>query len=78
MRNLTVKLPESLAFWLSRRAKELGRPRSEIVREVLELSRKNGSWPSCHDLKMDVCGSVDGSKDLSTHSKYLNVLEKGN
>ena len=74
MRKLTVKLPESLALWLSRRAKELGRSQSEIVCDALELSRKNGPLTSCHDLILDVCGSVDGPNDLSTNSKYLNTL----
>ena len=76
MKTLTVKLPEPLAMWLSRRAKELGRPQSEIVRNALERSRTGGGAGSCHDLMMDVCGSVDGPKDLSTNPKHLDGFGK--
>jgi Ribbon-helix-helix protein, copG family len=76
MKTLTVKLPEPLAAWLSRRAKELGRPQSEIVREALARAQAGGGTDSCHDLMMDVCGSVDGPKDLSTDPKYLDGFGK--
>jgi hypothetical protein len=76
MKTLTVKLPEPLATWLSRRAKELGRPQSEIVRDALERSRTGSGSVSCHDLMIDVCGSVDGPKDLSTNPKYLDGFGK--
>lgn len=76
MKALTVKLPESLASWLSRRAKELGRPQSELVRDALERSRVGGDLASCHDLMIDVCGGVEGPKDLSTNSKYLDGFGK--
>lgn len=76
MKTLTVKLPEPLAMWLSRRAKELGRPQSEIVRDALERSRSGAPSASCHDLMIDVCGSVDGPKDLSINPKYLDGFGK--
>ena len=61
-------------MWLARPAKELGRSQSEIVRDALERSRSGATSASCHDLIMDVCGSVDGPKELSTNSKYLKRL----
>lgn len=71
MKALTVKLPTPLAAWLSRRAKELGRPQSELVREALERVRTGNDMASCHDLMADVCGTLRGPKDLSTNPKYL-------
>ena len=72
MKTITVKLPESLAAWLSRRAKELGRPQSQIVREALERAQVGKDLVSCHDLMADVCGSISGPKDLSTNPKHLS------
>lgn len=71
MKTITVKLPEPLAAWLSRRARELGRPQSDLVREALQRSRERGNGVSCHDLFADLCGVVDGPKDLSTNPKHL-------
>jgi hypothetical protein len=71
MKTITVKLPEPLAAWLSRRARELGRPQSDLVREALQRSREGGNGVSCHDLFADLCGVVDGPKDLSTNPKHL-------
>ena len=76
MKTFTVKLPEPLAMRLSRRARELGCPRSEIVRDASERSRKGDASANCHELMMDVCGSVDGPKDLSTKLKYLKGFER--
>ena len=72
MKTITVKLPEPLAAWLSRRARELGRPQSDIVREALQRASDGTSGVSCHDLFADVCGVVDGPRDLSTNPKHLD------
>jgi len=71
MKTVTVKLPEPLAAWLARRARELGRPQSDIVREALQRASGGNSGASCHDVFADVCGIVDGPKDLSTNRKHL-------
>jgi hypothetical protein len=71
VRTITVKLPEALAAWLSRRARELGRPQSDLVREALQRSCDGANGASCHDTFADVCGVVDGPKDLSTNPKHL-------
>ena len=71
MKTISVKLPEQLAAWLSRRARELGRPQSDLVREVLQRSREGTSGGSCHDVFADVCGVIDGPRDLSTNPKHL-------
>lgn len=74
MKTLTVKLPEPLAAWLSRRAGELGRTQSDLVREALQRFREGGGEVSCHDLMADVCGTVNGPKDLSTNPRHLDGL----
>jgi hypothetical protein len=74
MKTVTVKLPEPLAAWLARRARELGRPQSDIVREALQRASGGNSGASCHDVFADVCGIVDGPKDLSTNPKHLAGL----
>ena len=71
MKTLTVKLPDSLATWLARRARELGRPQSDLVREALQRASEGTDKGSCHDVFGDGCGIVEGPKDLSTHRKHL-------
>jgi hypothetical protein len=71
MKTVTVKLPEPLAAWLARRARELGRPQSDIVREALQRASDGDSGASCHDVFADVCGIVNGPKDLSTNPRHL-------
>jgi Ribbon-helix-helix protein, copG family len=70
MKTITVRLPEPLAAWLKHRARELGRPQSDLVREALQRSREGTGGVSCHDLFADVCGVIDGPKDLSTNPKH--------
>jgi len=72
MKIVTVKLPEPLAAWLSRRARELGRSQSDLVREALQRASEGTGGGGRHDLFADVCGVIDGPKDLSTHPKHLS------
>ena len=71
MKTITVKLPEPLAAWLAQRALSLGRPKSDLVREALQRASEGTSGASCHDLFADVCGVVNGPKDLSTNPKHM-------
>ncbi len=72
MRTISVKLPESVANWLVRRAKETDRTRSAVVREALEREWLGSDRPqSCHDLLQDVCGSLDAPPDLSTNPRHM-------
>lgn len=72
MKTVTVKLSDPLAAWLSRRARELGRPQSDLIREALQRAAEGTSGASCHDLFADVCGVVDGPADLSTNPEHLS------
>ena len=72
MKTLTVKLPEALAAWLFRRSRELGRPQSDLVRDALQRASEGAGGGSCHDLFGDVCGVIEGPKDLSTNPRHLS------
>jgi Arc/MetJ-type ribon-helix-helix transcriptional regulator len=77
MKTISVKLPEPVAAWLVRRAKETKRTRSAIVREALERQRSSKDHPkSCRDLLDDLHGYFDGPPDLSTNPKYLEGFGK--
>ena len=72
MKTITVKVPEALAAWLSRYSRKLGRPQSDVVRDALQRISANSGGTSCHDVFGDVCGVIEGPKDLSTNPKHLS------
>ena len=76
MKTVSVKLPAPMANWLVRRARELKRSQSDLVREALERFQQGRSGVSCHDLLQDVCGSFRGPRDLSANSKHLTGFGK--
>jgi hypothetical protein len=76
MKTISVKLPRTLAEWLSRRAQDRGQSQSELVREALEKHREGNGKPSCHDLLEDLCGSIKGPCDLSTNPKHMEGFGK--
>ena len=72
MKTVSVKMSGPLANWLDRRARELGRTQSDIIRAALERERiQDKNNPSCRDLLGDMDGFFDGPSDLSTNPKYL-------
>ena len=76
VKTITVKLPEPLASWLSRRARELGRSQSELVREALDRARNGEGGQAVHDLVADNCGTIDGPTDLSTNPRHFDRFGK--
>lgn len=79
MKTISLKLPAPLANWLARRANELGRSRSDLVRQALEEQRegKNSrSEKSCAELMAEFGGLFRGPRDLSTNSKYMRDFGK--
>ena len=44
---------------------------SELVREAILRTKEQAGSPSCRDAFSDVCGIVDGPKDLSTNPKHM-------
>jgi hypothetical protein len=63
---ITVRLPEKLGKWLEEEARKLGIPKSEIVREQLELSRTR----TVRRPFLDLAGSVKGPRNLSSKRGY--------
>ncbi len=79
MKTISLKLPVPLANWLARRANELGRSRSDLVRQALEEQRqgKNSrAEKSCAELMAEFDGFFRGPRDLSTNLKYMRDFGK--
>ncbi len=71
MKTLTMKLPDGLLGWLENEAKRARRPKSALVREILQQHQQRHR-PSALDLTADLCGCVEsGLRDLSRNKKYL-------
>ena len=58
---LTIRLPEELGRWLEEESKRTGLPKSQIVREQLELSRTR----KARQPFLDLAGSIEGKPGLS-------------
>lgn len=75
MKTITLKVDENLDNWLRSEAKKLGRSKSDIAREALELRRSGQQGQSIHDIMKDVCGVIKGGpKDYASNRKYLKGL----
>ena len=71
MKTLTMRIPDGLLGWLEDEAKRVGRPKSALVREILQQHQQRRQ-PSALDLTADLCGCVQsGKRDLSSNKKYL-------
>ena len=79
MKTISLKLPAPLANWLANRANELGRSRSDLVRQALEEQRegKNSRGEkSCAALLAEFGGFFRGPRDLSTNPNYMRDFGK--
>ena len=77
MKTISLKLPAPLANWLAKRANELGRSRSDLVRQALEEQRQGkNSEKSCAGLMAEFGGFFRGPRDLSTNPKYMRDFGK--
>jgi len=72
MQTLTLKVPDELAERLNRRARDLNRPKSEIVRQAL-LAQLNGEkkFESLLDRAGDLVGMYASGRKDSSHKKHL-------
>jgi len=69
-----LKLPAPLANWLAKRANELGRSRSDLVRQALEEQRQGRNRRgknSCAELMSEFGDFLRGPRDLSSNPKYI-------
>lgn len=75
MQTLTLKVPDELADRLNRRARELNRPKSEIVRQAL-VAQLNGEkkFESLLDRAGDLVGKYSSGRRDSSHKKHLKNL----
>ncbi len=75
MQTLTVKLPAELFERLNRRARELNRPKSEIVRQAL-LAQLNGDkkFESLLERAGDLVGKYASGRKDSSHKRHLKTL----
>lgn len=62
---ITVRLPEDLAGWLDAASRKAGVPRGRIIRDQLELARRQEKQPF-----LRLAGSVEGPRDLSTRKGF--------
>ena len=71
MKTFTMKLPDGLLGWLENEAKRVRRPKSALVREILQQHQQR-QHQSALDLTADLCGCVQsGLRDLSRNKKHL-------
>ena len=75
MQTLTVKLPSDLSDRLNRRARDLNRPKSEIVRQAL-VAQLNGEkkYESLLDRAGDLVGKYASGRKDSSHKRHLKTL----
>ena len=66
-----MKLPEGLLGWLENEARRVRRPKSTLVREILQQHQQR-QGQSALDLAADLCGCVQsGVGDLARNKKHL-------
>ena len=71
MKTLTMKLPDAILAWLENEARRVNRPKSAVVREVLQ-QHQHQQRRSALDLAGELCGCVEsGLHDLSHNKKHL-------
>jgi Arc/MetJ-type ribon-helix-helix transcriptional regulator len=79
MKTISLKLPAPLANWLAKRANQLGRSRSDLVRQALEEQRQGNNSrgeKSCAELMAEFGGFFRGPRELSTNPKYMRDFGK--
>ena len=65
MQTLTLKVPPDISNWLDKRARELNRSKSEIVRQALVAQRNGKNFESVTARAGDLVGKYAGSKHSS-------------
>ena len=63
-----MKLEAQLAAWLEAQARSLRRSKGSIVRELIEERQQGTNGRTLGQRLHDLCGSLEGSRDLSTRS----------
>jgi len=71
MQTLTLKMPPELSDWLEKRARELNRPKSEIVRDALLAQRNRRNFESAASRAGDLVGKYASGRKDSSHKRHL-------
>lgn len=66
MQTVTVKMPKRHVALLKDHARARGCSQAAVIRELVEKHLMPRHGLSLHELAKDLCGSVSGSRDLST------------
>ena len=66
METVTMKLEPKQKALLKERAKALGRSQGAILRDLIDEHLGTKKRPSLYEQAKDLCGSVRGSRNLST------------
>jgi len=67
MRSLTIKLEPEQDAWLEQQSFALKRSKGDLVRELI-TERQTTQGGSLGQALADLCGCLEGKKDLSTRS----------
>ncbi len=66
-----MKVPDALRVWLENEAKRVGRPKSALVRDILQQHQQRRPQ-SALDMAADLCGCVESRLgDLARNKKHL-------
>jgi metal-responsive CopG/Arc/MetJ family transcriptional regulator len=79
MTTVSLKLPEPLHRKLAGTARRMGRSKSALIREALELYLDGRARPargSLYDLMRHVVGKFEGRPDLSSNKRLLRGFGK--
>ena len=68
MRTLTIKLKPEQDAWLAKQSRTLKRSKGAVIRDLLSQQQAQNGRGSVGQALADLCGCVDGSRDLSTRS----------
>jgi hypothetical protein len=68
MRTLTIKLNSEQDAWLKKQARSARRSKGAVIRELISRQQVAGAQGSLGADLDDLCGSVSGSRDLSTRA----------
>jgi len=68
VRTLTIKLKPDQNAWLQKQARLAKRSKGAILRELISRHQAAATQGSLAEQLADLCGCLEGSRDLSTRS----------
>jgi hypothetical protein len=68
VKTVTLKLKPEQVQWLDQLAQGHNLSRGAVIRDLIEQRRTKGAPRSLHEQAKDLCGTLQGPKDLSTRA----------